>query len=702
MYEIRLSDGSPVFYQNDADYTAFDIECYTAKGDAGYLRFTMPKDNPAWGTLVTRKSMLEFVCDSESIGFFEVRELTHDTNFDENVYAVGELAWLFDSIQPQAEFHNMTVRDFVSQLVSVHNAQCPDHQFTVGIVDVVDSNDSLYRFTNRETTLDDLREKLVERLGGQLRLRRVNGVRYLDYLTDDTYGSESTQRIYFGENMLDYSDTLSAADVCSAVIPLGYRLENSPDNSQIGNLEKRLTIESVNGGSDYITDPTLVTRFGNVRTVKVWDDVTVPENLMAKARAWLQSDQFETMHLTLRAVDLSLTSKQFGRLRCGDFAVVVARPYGLNRRFPITSRTYHPESPESDTIELGTYAKVAFTATATQAAKANAREIELSEERQTGWLADAIANTTAMMTGERGGYKLTEFDSEGRWIADYIMDSMTKETARVVKKVTVDGTAYSSTGVDGPYDTAILANGTILGKYIQAHSIKAEQISQEYTSSWEDADAHTLNEARSEFQAADAEIAARVTQVETTASGLRTDLAAEVRVRADQISQTVKRGQINSAIEQTAETIYIKSNKFGWNSSNSSLTTDGTLRAQNATFTNATMQNSTVTGSFACGTKQYAYCQMYGGGIEFSYNNRETLGITSIASYTDGTRGGRIYLKSGATHLELRAPRISTTTSTNLSVPSQQCFSGSIWLTYGNGGTIYLNVVNGLIMGWSI
>ena len=76
-------------------------------------------------------------------------------------------------------------------------------------------------------------------------------MRYLDYLTDDTYGSESTQRIYFGENMLDYSDTLSAADVCSAVIPLGYRLENSADNSQIGNLEKRLTIESVNGGSDW-------------------------------------------------------------------------------------------------------------------------------------------------------------------------------------------------------------------------------------------------------------------------------------------------------------------------------------------------------------------------------------------------------------------------------------------------------------------
>lgn len=698
MYLIRLADGSPVFYQGDADYTAYNIECSTVKGDSGYLQFTIPKTNPVWGTLKTRQSLLEFVLDNDSIGFFEVREISHDANFSETVYAVGELAWLFDSIQPQAEFHDITPRAFMEQLIRVHNAQCPEHTFTVGIVDVVDANDSLYRYTNRETTLDDLREKLVERLGGQLRLRRVSGVRYLDYLTDDTYGNESTQRIYFGENLLDYSDTLTAADICSAVIPLGARLENdSADNSSIGNLEKRLTIESVNNGVDWISDSALVARFGNVRKVNVWDDVTVPQNLLAKAKAWLTSDQYENMHLTVRAVDLSLTSQQFGRLKTGDFATVVAKPYGLNRRFPITARTYHPDAPESDIVELGDNARVSYVATSSAVARSNAREIEQSEQRQTGWLQEAIENTTAMMTGDRGGYKLTEYDSEGRWLADYILDSPDKDTARVVRKVNMNGTAYSTTGVNGAYDTAILANGTIIGKYIQAHSVTAEQISQDYTSSWENADTQTLVTARSEFKAADDAITARVSKVETTATGLRTDLQAEIKVRADQISQTVKRGQINSTIKQTAETIYIESNKFGWSSSNSSMTVSGTLTANNAT-----LNNVTASGSIECGTASNAWAKFYSGGLGFQYNKKPTLNIRSIPNYSDGQRGGVIECPSGSTYLELRCPKLSTTTSTNTVVPAQQCYTGSIYLTYGNGGKIYLQVVNGLITGWTV
>ena len=597
MYEIRLADGSPIYYQGDADYTAYNIECYTAKGDAGYVKFTLPKSNPAHGTLSTRSSIVQMLLDGESLGYYEVREITHGIEYDEQVYAVGELAWLYDSVQPQAEFHDVTPRGFLAALLNVHNAQCPDHQFSVGIVDVTDPNDSLYRFTNRETTLDDIRDKLVDRLGGQIKLRRANGVRYIDYLTDATYGTECTQRIYFGENLMDYSDTMTAADVCSAVVPLGCRLENDAgDNSTIGNLEKRLTIEDVNGGADWISRPQLVERFGNVRTVKIWDDVTVPQNLLSKAQKWLASDQFERMHLTVRAVDLSLTSTQFERFRCGDSAVVAAVPYGLERRFPITVRTYHPDSPESDAIELGDAVAVSYISTQNAINRTIATNEQESTYRQTQWLTEAIENVTAMMVGSRGGYKYTEYDDEGRWLADYILDADDMDMAQVVRKVNLNGTAYSTNGIQGPYETAIMANGTILGKYIQAHSVTAEKISQDYTSMWEDADTQTLNTARSEFKAADDAITARVSKVETDATGIRADLQAEMKVRADQIATTVKRGEINSTIKQTAETIYIESNKFGWNSSNSSMTTDGKLTARNATFTNCSV-TGTITST---------------------------------------------------------------------------------------------------------
>ena len=643
MYEIRLADGSPIFVQGDPDYTAYNIECSTAKGDAGCIEFTMPKSNPAWGTLVTRKSLLEFKLGNESLGFYEVREITHDLQFSESVYAVGELAWLYDSIQPQAEFHDIQPREFLRTLLGVHNEQCPEHRFSLGIVDVRDSNDSLYRYTNRETTLDDIRDKLVNRLGGQLRMRRVNGERILDYVTDETYGTDSTQRVYFGENLMDYSDTMTVDDICSSVVPLGARLENSPDNKKIGNLELRTTVESVNGGKDYVIDQNLVNRFGNIRTSHVWDDVTIPANLLNKAVNWLKSDQFEKMHLTLKAVDLSLTSEQFARLRLGDTVTVVAPPYGLNKRFPITKRTYHPEAPETDVLELGDTVKLSYIESQNAKTKELANTEDESNYRQSQWLTDAIENVTAMMTGDRGGYKFSEFDEEGRWLADYYLDSLDKDTAQIVHKVNLNGDAYSTNGIEGPYETAILANGTILGKYIQAHSVTAEEISQDYTSMWEDADAQTLNTARTEFKAADAQISAKVAQVETTANNVKTDLAAEVRIRADQISQTVKRGQINSSISQTAETIYIKSNHFGWESSNSSLATNGTLQAKYATFTSCT-----VNGTFECSSGD-SMVNIGGGYINFygKKSNSTTWRKGASVSTTLNSEGGpRLYIEA--------------------------------------------------------
>lgn len=634
MYEIRTSNGDPVYYQNDADYVAYNIECSTAIGDAGYLKFTIPKTNPAYGTLVTRKSVLEMTIDGESLGLYEVREIGHDMSFNETVYAIGELAWLYDSVQPQAEFHDITPRSFLESLIRVHNAQCPDHQFRVGAVDVVDSNDSLYRYTNYETTLDDIRDKLVDRLGGQIKLRHANGVRYIDYLTDDTYGSDSTQRIYFGENLMDYSDSFTVDDICSEVVPLGATLENdSGDNSKIGNLEKRLDVTTVNDGNDWVSNQALVNRFGHIRVAHVWDDVTVPENLLAKARDWLASEQFEKMHLTVKAVDLSLTSSQFGRLRSGDTVQVIAEPYGLNRRFPITCRTYHPDDPSSDTLELGDDIPISFIDAQNAANKANANKTDEVDYQQTQWLTEAIENVTAMMTGDRGSYKLTEYDDDGRWLADYILDSPDKSKAKVVRKVNMNGTAYSTKGIGGPYETAIMADGIILGKYIQAHSVTAEQISQDYTKTWEDADTKTLTTARSEFKAADNKISATVTANKKDADGKITALQSRVTVTEQGIESSVKKGEINSSIKQSAEKIYIESNKFGWKSTNSSLTTDGTLTAKNAKFTNCN-----VDGSFRTESNNYA-TTVNGGSIStYAYNTSkkkfEQVGIISSNTYT--------------------------------------------------------------------
>lgn len=677
MYRIYADFGATgtwedLFCQGDPDYAAYGIECALEMGDSGTVSLTVPPSNPNASRISTRKTLLDFRCDNASLGIFEVREISRDMMGNASIWAVGELAWLNDSVQPQREFHDITVRGFLQALVSVHNAQCTGHGFTVGIVDVPDANDSLYRFTNREQTLDCIRDKLVDRLGGNLRVRRVGSIRYLDYVTDQTYGTESEQTVRFGENILDYADSFDVDGICSEVVPLGARLESDRgDNSNIGNLEKRVDITSVNNGRDYIANASLVARFGHIRTTCTWDDVTVPQNLLAKARKWLADEQYERMHVTVRAIDLSMSDAQFGAFRMGDRAYVVAEPLGMKRTFPIRSRTYHPDDPTQDTIELGDTYRTSFVASQVRAASASAAQAGEHEYLQTQWLTDAIENVTAMMTGSRGGYKLTEYDSEGRWLADYIMDSMDRDTARIVKKVTVDGTAYSRTGVDGPYDTAIMANGMILGRYIVAHSIKAEQISQEYTSQWEDADTRTLTTARSEFKAADAEISARVSAVQTQANGLRTDLSAEMKVRADQIATKVTRGQINSTIEQTAETIYIKSNHFGWSSTYSSLSTSGILNAQNAV----------LSGSLTAGNPSGRRLVMNNSRLTgYNESNREVGYIApgaSVLNLDNNKTYPSLQIQSNG-FVRISSPYTTVAATSNISVTSTHTFTGRI------------------------
>ena len=186
------------------------------------------------------------------------------------------------------------------------------------MVTVHDSNDSLYRFTNQETTLDAIREKLCEKLDGYLRIRKVNGVRYLDLITLNEYGKICEQPIEFGDNLLDYAENVSASDLYTCVIPKGARLEKSP----IEGLEAYVDITSVNGGKDYVYSPEAVAAYGWNRCVVSWDDVTLPVNLKRKAEEWLKDAQYETMSLNLTAADLSQLDVDMECFELGDFIPV--------------------------------------------------------------------------------------------------------------------------------------------------------------------------------------------------------------------------------------------------------------------------------------------------------------------------------------------------------------------------------------------
>lgn len=122
----------------------------------------------------------------------------------------------------------------LSAFITEHNAHVEDRKkFIVGSVTVTDPNDSLYRYSNFETTLDCIKSKLVDRLGGYLVVRHENKKLYLDWLNIEDIGVESTQTISFGLNLLDYTENLSADDIATAVIPLGAEIESEDSTNDV-------------------------------------------------------------------------------------------------------------------------------------------------------------------------------------------------------------------------------------------------------------------------------------------------------------------------------------------------------------------------------------------------------------------------------------------------------------------------------------
>lgn len=155
-----------------------------------------------YDALQKMKSEIEVYQDGEFLGAYRVLNTDLDFNNIKAVTCEGELAYLLDSVQRPSEYHDISVEDYFETLISNHNDDVDeDKQFAVGAVTVTDPNDSLYRIHNYESTWECVDDKLIDRLGGYVRCRRVNGVRTIDYVT--SYGNVNTQIIRFGENILD-------------------------------------------------------------------------------------------------------------------------------------------------------------------------------------------------------------------------------------------------------------------------------------------------------------------------------------------------------------------------------------------------------------------------------------------------------------------------------------------------------------------
>lgn len=457
--KLLLKYGDTTLFDSETDeYKATEINLTEQVNTTNTLVFVLPTLNP--NKDIPQELISGIALYEDDVLVFEGRVLYTDDDIIGNrtFTCEGSLAYLLDSIVRPNTTQDTTISEYLSNLIDQHNLQVEESKrFQLGTVTVSNSTDNVYRIDNDySNTLSVIQDKLVNRLGGYLRVRMLNGVRYLDYL--ESYDSLSNQTIEFQKNILDLSNHISSENVITALIPLGAKDDTT---------ELPLTIESVNGGKDYIFDQTAVNLFGWIYGTQTWDDVTLPQNLLTKGQAALQANIESSVSISITAFDMSLVDADIDKIYLGDSVKVISTPHDLDKYFIVKKREKKYMDPENSSITLDTVIerntdKVSSTDKTLQ----EAVNVTIPSQIQ-----QMIDYQTQLILGGKGGYVVFGMNEQNQPEEIYILDKPTVNDAVNIIRMNKNGIGFSNSGINGPYTSAWTIDGKFNADFISAGTL---------------------------------------------------------------------------------------------------------------------------------------------------------------------------------------------------------------------------------------
>lgn len=311
--------------------------------------FNISFNNPGYNKLNALTTLVEVLNIKNNTLEFKgrvlipINSMSSDGGIIKSVTCESELGYLMDSSTVYGEYHNISVRDFLKVIIDNHNSQVSeDKQFQVGIVTVIDNNDSLYRYLGYVKTFDAIKDKLIDRLGGELRIRYEDGIRYLDYLS--SIGELKNTEIRISKNLQSIEQEKDPTSIISRLLPLGCKIEDS---------EERLTIESVNNGIKYIDDIAAIEEFGVIVDSVTWDNVTDSSNLLRKGQEYLRENNRIKKKYKVTALDLSTIGLDFDSFEVGNSYAVINPLMSINENLRVIEKTIDIYNPQSSSLSIG-------------------------------------------------------------------------------------------------------------------------------------------------------------------------------------------------------------------------------------------------------------------------------------------------------------------------------------------------------------
>lgn len=380
MYKI-LADKTLIYDSTIEDYKIVKGSITLETNKSGSFTFSVYPDHFFYDKFIRLKTVITVFKSNKII--FRGRILSDVTDYWNNkvITCEGELGFLQDSIIRPFSF-NGTPDELFKKLINEHNSQVDEFKkFKVGSITVVDPNNYISRSNlSYESTLSNLNSRLIEdTLGGYFFITHgENGadeIPTINYLADFT--KVSTQTVEFGSNLKNYTKTVKAEEIATAIIPLGAEIETDDTEDQ----KQRLTIASVNGGKDYVYDEAGVALYGWIFKVVTFDDVNIASNLKTKAEAYLSSAVQQNITIELNAIDLHLLDHSIESFTIGDYIRVISNPHNFDSTLLCNKQTIDLLKPENDTLTLG-YTYSTFTEVSSKVSSSISKIVKIQTDVQ--------------------------------------------------------------------------------------------------------------------------------------------------------------------------------------------------------------------------------------------------------------------------------------------------------------------------------
>ena len=279
-------------------------------------------------------------------------------------------------------------------------------------------------------------------------------------------GADRGVTLRYGKNITDVQQEESIDATVTGICPFWSDL----DGHVVTLTEK--VIRSANA-ANFPFNRTVVKDFS-----ESFDEQPTEAQLRAKAQAYVAQTGFGVPDVSIKvSFEMLSQYEEYANLtslesvNLGDTVHVIFEKLEINADARVVETRYDVLNDKYKSISIG---KVKSNMSTTVASIENNTNTAIAETKTAMQI--AIENATSQLTGADGGYLVDTFDINGNRTGDMLMDTNNPQTATNVWLRNIAGWGHSSTGINGPYTTAITQDGKIVADFIKAGILQGIEI----------------------------------------------------------------------------------------------------------------------------------------------------------------------------------------------------------------------------------